>query len=397
MKKYLYQILLLVITITSFAQNNPKKTVEDNLTNHKTIEQNPDALYLLDSVSVHKKVFSKISSSDIEKVEIINDKAFTEKFGKQAEKGIVVITSKERTKKYINGLRFFYAKKPSLNIHQEKVELSGIVIDCEGPIPGANVENLNTKERVQSNFDGSFKITCRVFDIISFNFMGMIEKKMVVGKSNSNLLIKLEPDPNVREVENLKVAKPVIYLYPEKEEDINLKINFKGQLATTYPKYEDSWNVKAYPDGKIWDTKTKRFYTSLFWDGDIRFEPEHYQYKEGFVVEKKNLIGFLTEKLEHIGLNTYETNDFIQYWLPILEQNEFNFIHFTLNEKYNEISENIVKPSPKTSIRVMMEFYKTDKHFEIKEQEIQKTKRNGFTLIEWGGCDVSKMVSKNTL
>jgi len=46
MKKYLYQILLLVITITSFAQNNPKKTVEENLTNHKTIEQNPDALYL---------------------------------------------------------------------------------------------------------------------------------------------------------------------------------------------------------------------------------------------------------------------------------------------------------------------------------------------------------------
>jgi hypothetical protein len=48
--------------------------------------------------------------------------------------------------------------------------------------------------------------------------------------------------------------KPVIYLYPEKEEEVYVKLNFNGELKVTYPKYDESisgWKVKASPDGKL--------------------------------------------------------------------------------------------------------------------------------------------------
>lgn len=98
---------------------------------------------------------------------------------------------------------------------------------------------------------------------------------------------------------------------------------------------------------------------------------------------------FLIQKLELIGLNNHETNDFIQFWLPILEKNELNFIHFYVNEDYDIFSKNIINPVPETLIRVFMEFYKIDSKSYIAEQNFKKTIRKGFTLVEWGGSDVS--------
>ena len=167
---------------------------------------------------------------------------------------------------------------------------------------------------------------------------------------------------------------------------------------TTFPKYNKNWSVTAYPDGRIFDTKTNRFHSSLFWDGTQNFTREHYNYLSGFVVSKNDLTSFLIEKLEYIGLNTVETNEFVQYWLPILEQNETNFIHFYVNDDYDVISKNNVFPKPETSIRIFMEFYGLDKSIEFSVQNLSKTERKGFTLVEWGGSDVSKVVKElNTL
>ena len=72
------------------------------------------------------------------------------------------------------------------------------------------------------------------------------------------------------------------------------------------------------------------------------FPKEHYNYPSGFVVSKNDLTHFLIEKLENIGLNNWETNEFVQFWLSILEKNETNFIHFYVNADYDVISKNNV-------------------------------------------------------
>ncbi|MCR2013833.1 hypothetical protein NSB31_29720, partial [Bacillus cereus] len=46
-------------------------------------------------------------------------------------------------------------------------------------------------------------------------------------------------------------GKPVIYLYPAEEKTINVKLDYDGELTSTYPTYNDGWSVKANPDGTL--------------------------------------------------------------------------------------------------------------------------------------------------
>lgn len=98
-----------------------------------------------------------------------------------------------------------------------------------------------------------------------------------------------------------------------------------------------------------------------------------------------------------MGLNTTETNEFVQYWLPILEKNQTNFVHFLVNNGYSTISKNIVNPEPDTSIRIFMEFYGLNQKTGIIPQDLPRTTRKGFTLVEWGGSDVSNAIKKDNL
>ncbi|MBQ9925500.1 MAG: hypothetical protein IJO51_05730 [Clostridia bacterium] len=37
--------------------------------------------------------------------------------------------------------------------------------------------------------------------------------------------------------------KPVIYLYPEEETEVTVKLDYAGELTTTYPEYKDGLPV----------------------------------------------------------------------------------------------------------------------------------------------------------
>ena len=41
-------------------------------------------------------------------------------------------------------------------------------------------------------------------------------------------------------------AKPVIYLYPEEELEVTVKLDYAGTLTCTYPAYNGEWNVTAF-------------------------------------------------------------------------------------------------------------------------------------------------------
>ena len=59
-------------------------------------------------------------------------------------------------------------------------------------------------------------------------------------------------------------AKPVIYLYPEEETRVTVKLDYNGQLTCTYPAYEKGWTVTASPDGTLTDEAGKQ-YNYLYW------------------------------------------------------------------------------------------------------------------------------------
>ena len=181
---------------------------------------------------------------------------------------------------------------------------------------------------------------------------------------------------------NSNVAyKPILYIYPEQKTNIKVDFAKEENLTTTYPKFNKEWNVVAHPNGDLYDSNNNYYY-ALYWEEK---EYSKVDFTEGFYVTKDNAISFLEEKLSILGLNSKERNEFIMYWLPILEKNEHNLVYFELTNELQNQNELIITPQPDTLIRIRMHVKKVDKETTIKEQILTKQKRIGYTAIEWGG------------
>ena len=181
------------------------------------------------------------------------------------------------------------------------------------------------------------------------------------------------------------VDKPIIYIYPEEEMEVSVKVGYPDKLTHTYPKYQDEWKVIAKPDGSLVDIEKGRNLYALYWEGK---NTERTKAEEGFVVKGEDTISFLEEKLEILGLNEREANEFIIYWLPKLENNKYNYIRFETEEEINRNMPLYINPKPESLIRVMMEYKPLNKKIEVKEQKLETPKREGYTVVEWGGTEI---------
>jgi hypothetical protein len=389
MTKLKFLICVLFLVNYSFSQEEKKILKTDWKINPKqTISANNNALFVINRTILDKAVMEKIPSQNIESLDVLKGEDATLSFNELGKNGVILIRTKDISEADLKNLYNLYPYTTELNLNQKIKKVSGSITDCENiPLSDILVQNVNSKKSVFTDSLGKFTIEVSKSDILSFTNQSYQSQRIQYLKQKK-IVVSLKANPIS---DKIMVKKPVIYLYPKEKTDIELKINFEGKLLTTFPKLDKSWKVTAYENGQILDKKTNRFYNSLFWDGEISFPVSHYQYKTGFVIEKEKLTSFLIEKLEFMGLNTVETNDFIQYWLPILEQNNYTFIHFLVNEDYNVFSTNDVNPKPDTSIRIFMEFFGVDEKLSIQPQKLPSTVRTGFTLVEWGGSDVSKM------
>lgn len=178
--------------------------------------------------------------------------------------------------------------------------------------------------------------------------------------------------------------KPVIYLYPEEETEVAVKLLLDGQLTCTYPAYKDGWQVTAAPDGTLTD-KQGQTYNYLYWEGEIEAQ---WDMTRGFCVKGEDTAAFLEESLEKLGLTRKEANEFIVYWLPLMEKNPYNIISFQTTA-YTDAAGLEVTPAPDTVIRVFMTFKAAEGMIRILPQKLTAPERTGFTVVEWGGTEVN--------
>ena len=176
-------------------------------------------------------------------------------------------------------------------------------------------------------------------------------------------------------------AKPVLYLYPPETTNVKVEFEHPEYLTTTYPKYNNAWNVVASPNGDLYD-KNHKYYYALYWD-EIRYN--EVDFYEGFYVESVDAINFLEEKLSLIGLNDKERNEFIMYWLPILESNKKSLVYFETTRERELGNKLIITPTPDSLLRLSIHIKKVNNKVDIKEQKLESFQRHGFTVIEWGG------------
>lgn len=177
--------------------------------------------------------------------------------------------------------------------------------------------------------------------------------------------------------------KPVIYLYPETITDVTVTLDYAGALTCTYPAYENGWSVTAHPDGTLIDGAGQS-YSYLYWEGD---DTDFANFSEGFCIPGEDTAAFLEESLASLGLNRREANEFIVYWLPLMEGNAYNIISFQ-TDVYTEAAKLEINPAPDTLIRVFMAWQALDQYVAIEEQELTAPQRTGFTVVEWGGGEI---------
>ncbi len=185
-----------------------------------------------------------------------------------------------------------------------------------------------------------------------------------------------EPEPGMN-------YKPVIYLYPQEKTDVTVLLTLNGKLTCTYPNYDNGWQVTALPDGTLIDSKGQ-IYNYLYWEGETYTQ---YDFSKGFCVKGEDTAAFLEEALAKLGLNRREANEFIVYWLPLMEQNPYNVISFQA-DRYTDVAQLHVTPAPDTVIRVFMAWKSVNDPISIPQQELTAPQRKGFTVVEWGGTEI---------
>jgi hypothetical protein len=173
------------------------------------------------------------------------------------------------------------------------------------------------------------------------------------------------------------VYKPAVYLYPNEDSQIQVKLKVNGFITNDIPKYNNGWDVFVKRGGLI-----ENKYDYLFYEAKLRkLElPDN-----GWIVSYDKLDNWFDTELIQLGLNEKEKNQFKEYWLNKLPKANYYEIRILEDSFLKDNMDLIVSPKPDTVIRLNLFFRAHKEEIDIKEPDIITPERKGFTVVEWGG------------
>ncbi|OGG02079.1 hypothetical protein A2W14_04145 [Candidatus Gottesmanbacteria bacterium RBG_16_37_8] len=188
-------------------------------------------------------------------------------------------------------------------------------------------------------------------------------------------------------------CKPAIYLYPEKETELNVKLTLDGQLTESLPLYdkENGWQIIASPDGTL-QTTNDQYYPYLYYEADIKGINIP---KNGWVWKEGEINSRLSPILSKIGFNQQEIEDFMNYWLPKLKYKPYYFATLIESDQINQKEKLDFSVTPDTLIRVRVVFEGLVAPLSVNPPpKIDSFTRRGFTVTDWGGTIIGKSCSE---
>lgn len=251
-------------------------------------------------------------------------------------------------------------------------------------------------------------------DTLTLNSYDLSSKRdllVVTGQSNEPIVIALSKDSNrpgfvaiCTEISFVDIngqpgqvflRKPVVYFYPEQVTNLTVQVRLAGSFSTQYPKSKDGvWNLKGGPDGVLFDPVTERRYSYIFWEG-VNSEGFEIDPARSHVVTSTEAQSFLEHVATRFAFNDRERTDFVTYWLPSLERNERSLVQFLDDATYDRYASMTVSPTPNTVIRLFMIFQRLNREIVAGNPDLPARIRKGFTVVEWGGCDLDEMPQRS--
>jgi len=191
--------------------------------------------------------------------------------------------------------------------------------------------------------------------------------------------IQLPQPINITVTRDAIVRKPNIYLYPPKSCSLSVRLVFPlgGSIIESDPQYNNGWDVFVEPSGKI-----NGKYNFLFYESQVT---DAFQYSKGWNVSKDSLRFFFTNHLLSCGFNRNEINDFLEYWIPRLQNHTRYLIYPQFSQEIERIIQLNVSIKPDALLRLFYVIKGTNRLDMLPPPApISNCLRRGFTITEWG-------------
>ncbi|MBK8805626.1 MAG: hypothetical protein IPO21_02805 [Bacteroidales bacterium] len=175
------------------------------------------------------------------------------------------------------------------------------------------------------------------------------------------------------------VKKPNIYIYPSEQIDLTVKLNFPmgGKVVASIPDYGKGWNITVDTSGMINNTYSFLFYESK--------QPDIWQRSYGWNVQTDKLESFFRQNMTDYGFKGREIEDFIEYWIPRLNDYTSYSIYPQTQSLIEEVIQLDFSKQPENILRL---FYVVEGSNQLKDNltipTIDSFKREGYFATEWG-------------
>lgn len=169
---------------------------------------------------------------------------------------------------------------------------------------------------------------------------------------------------------------PVLYLYPESEMDIEVKINLhgRGHITDSRPEYNNGWSVRATSEGII-----NGEYEYLFYEAAMSTPVNN---RSGWLLDGQTLETDMRKLLGNHGLIEKEIDDFMEFWLPIIEGWSWYAVY---PQEADELIGLDITPAPDNVLRVLWVIRPLEQRIRLDTPpDIVPFERKGFTVVEWG-------------
>jgi hypothetical protein len=268
------------------------------------------------------------------------------------------------------------------------ISFTGTLTDAVGdPVAGAVFELMGTGESYVTDEGGwfdDFEVPKGTWDLLATvgDRSTLLKNAVTFGDEyyvkNLTFTLDTEYRLTVTLEEAGGIAKPNIYIYPVEEAEVSVRLAFPagGGITVSDPPYGDGWTVGVTHEGIIDGERT-----FLFYEGR---SPGSVQREAGWVVPRDDLEGFFRENLAATGFYGPEIEDFVEFWIPRLNDHPFFAVYPQYNPIYDGMVGLAVEPEPWTVIRLAYVVEGLEEDFELMPAMIPAYEIGGFTIHEWG-------------
>lgn len=257
------------------------------------------------------------------------------------------------------------------------------------------------EKTTRSDSKGYFRMTNQLKDsvlkfvLVDYN-SSYLENYSLKNKHRIKLRIFMT---QVKEETEFMVKKPVIYCYSDQNTKFDFQLIPKGELTFAYPSLESNytWQMKLEND-VLSDQNSQQNYPYLFWEShqkNIHFELSSIKQNKdeigGSIISKAKIVSYLDSTLTALGFNFKEKTDFITFWAPQMQKENYYLIQFVQNGQCDKFANYKINPTPNHLNRIYMLFAgntEPEFPFEVVKQQLKPLERNGFYFVDWGGIEI---------